>query len=207
MLNIYVSKVWRQSFSSITAVLHCCDIVFIFYVAPGGLVDSETLLWWHCVHFTNVLGLLLYEVCPWLNRFWPIAGYFPRSFIGSITSTTRLLLLPQSSCNLMQLCSTTTRWHCQTYIVEEQSRKKFYVYGHGEGKDTVTFVILLVTTKLKEITGYNWRIMITYVELENSWHVLFTETIWTVFDEIHRKHIVQICVGLCQLDMRTCIVQ
>ena len=43
--------------------------------------------------------------------------------------------------------------------------------------------------------------MITYAEMENSWHVLFIETIWTVFDEIHRKHIAQIC----QVDMRTCM--
>ena len=43
--------------------------------------------------------------------------------------------------------------------------------------------------------------MITYAEIENSWHVSFIETIWTVFDEIHRKHIAQICV--CQVDMRT----
>ena len=43
--------------------------------------------------------------------------------------------------------------------------------------------------------------MITYAEIENSWHVLFIETILTVFDEIRRKHIAQICV--CQVDMRT----
>ena len=46
----------------------------------------------------------------------------------------------------------STRGHCQKYIVEEQSRNKFYAYGQGEGKDTVTFEILLVITKLNEIT-------------------------------------------------------
>ena len=68
-------------------------VVFVFYFAPGGLVDIATRQWWHWVHLIIVIGIVLYDVCPWLNRCWPIAGYFPRSFIVSIKSATKILRL------------------------------------------------------------------------------------------------------------------
>ena len=46
--------------SSITAVLHCCDIVFVFYVSPDGLVDSET---WLYDDIESTLSMFLVSYC------------------------------------------------------------------------------------------------------------------------------------------------
>ena len=65
MLSIYVSKVWRKSFSSITVQSYIVVMLSSsFILLLVALLIVRHGYDYNGVHFTSVLGLLLYEVCP-----------------------------------------------------------------------------------------------------------------------------------------------